>query len=214
MSATQIVVTLIVVLVVLAAAGAGWMLYRRWSLRHRFGPEYDRLVAERDGRSAAERELRERERRHAELERRPLSPESRARFAAEWEEIQIRFVESPIEAVNAAENLVGRMATERGYPAGDFEEQASYLSVEHARPLEHYRRAHAMRDAVDRGESDTEQLREALVDYREMVTDLLGSEAVPTPRQHPDGAGPSADPTPRQHPDGAVPSADRHETNH
>jgi len=129
MSATQIVVTVIVVLAVLAAAGAGWMLYRRWSLRHRFGPEYDRLVAQREGRAAAERELRERERRHAELDRKPLSPESRARYAEEWEEIQIRFVESPVEAVNAAENLVSRMAAERGYPAGDFEEQAAYLSV-------------------------------------------------------------------------------------
>ncbi|MFC0532300.1 hypothetical protein [Phytohabitans kaempferiae] len=184
MSATQIVVTLIVVIAVLAAAGAGWMSYRRWSLRHRFGPEYDRLVAEREGRAAAERELRERERRHAELDRRPLSPESRARYAAEWEEIQIRFVESPVEAVNAAEDLVSRMATERGYPAGDFEEQAAYLSVEHARSLKHYRDAHAVRESLDRGEGDTEQLREALVHYREMVTELLGHEGVPTPRRH------------------------------
>lgn len=193
MSATQIVVTLIVVLVVLAAAGVGWMLYRRWSLRHRFGAEYDRLVAQREGRSAAERELRERERRHAELDRRPLSPESRARYAAEWEEIQIRFVESPVEAVSAAEDLVGRMAAERGYPAGDFEEQAAYLSVEHSRSLDHYRQAHAVREAVDRGESDTEQLREALVHYREMVTELLGREAVPTARRHTEEAAPAAD---------------------
>ncbi|MDQ7907866.1 hypothetical protein RB614_25410 [Phytohabitans sp. ZYX-F-186] len=200
MSATQIVVTVIVVLAVLAAAGAGWMLYRRWSLRHRFGPEYDRLVAERAGRSAAERELRERERRHAELDRRPLRPESRARYAAQWEEIQIRFVESPVEAVNAAEDLVGRMAAERGYPAGDFEEQAAYLSVEHARSLDHYRRAHAVREAVDRGESDTERLREALVHYREMVTELLGSEPIPT------AARPEAEAHER------IPAAERRET--
>ena len=187
MSATQIVVTVIVVLAVLAAAGAGWMLYRRWSLRHRFGPEYDRLVSQREGRVAAERE-----RRHAELDRKPLSPESRARYAAEWEEIQIRFVESPVEAVSAAEDLVGRMATERGYPAGDFEEQAAYLSVEHSRSLDHYRRAHAVREAVDRGERDTEQLREALVHYREMVTELLGREAVPTARPPADEAAPTA----------------------
>ncbi|BCB87230.1 hypothetical protein [Phytohabitans suffuscus] len=173
-------------------------VYRRWSLRHRFGPEYDRLVADREGRTAAERELRERERRHAELDRRPLRPESRARYAAEWEEIQIRFVESPVEAVNAAEDLVGRMAAERGYPAGDFEEQAAYLSVEHSRSLDHYRRAHAVREAVGRGESDTEQLREALVHYREMVTDLLGREPVPTARHH--------DTEP-------VPGAERYETN-
>jgi hypothetical protein len=200
MSATQIVVTVIVVLAVLAAAGAGWMLYRRWSLRHRFGPEYDRLVSQREGRAAAERELRERQRRHAELDRRPLSPESRARYAAEWEEIQIRFVESPVEAVNAAENLVSRMAAERGYPAGDFEEQAAYLSVEHSGPLAHYRHAHAVREAVDRGESDTEQLREALVHYREMVTELLGREAVPTARRHSDEDAP-------------VDDRDRYETN-
>ncbi len=206
MSATQIIVTVIVLLVVLAAAGAGWMLYRRWSLRHRFGPEYDRLVAEREGRTAAERELRERERRHAELDRRPLSPESRARYAAEWEEIQIRFVESPVEAVNAAEDLVGRMATERGYPAGDFEEQAAYLSVEHSRPLAHYREAHAVREAVDRGESDTEQLREALVHYREMVTDLLGREPVPTARRQ-DVESMTTD---RAEP---MPTTERHETN-
>lgn len=206
MSATQIVVTVIVVLAVIVAAGIGWMLYRRWSLRHRFGPEYDRLVAEREGRTAAERELRERERRHAELDRRPLSPESRARFAAEWEEIQIRFVESPVEAVNAAEDLVSRMAAERGYPAGDFEEQAAYLSVEHSRSLDHYRRAHAVREAVDRGESDTEQLREAVVHYREMVTDLLGREPVPTARRH------EAETTPAEH--GEYPrDTDRHDTN-
>jgi hypothetical protein len=89
------------------------------------------------------------------------------------------------------------MATERGYPAGDFEERAAYLSVEHSRPLEHYRQAHAVREAVDRGESDTEQLRAALVHYREMVTDLLGREPVPTARRSPDEQVPT----------------DRHETN-
>lgn len=193
MSATQIVVTVIVVLAVLAAAGVGWMLYRRWSLRHRFGPEYDRLVAQREGRTAAERELRERERRHAELDRRPLSAESRARYAAEWEEIQIRFVESPGEAVGAAEDLVSRMAAERGYPAGDFEEQAAYLSVEHANALGHYRDAHAVREAVSRGEGDTEQLREALVHYREMVTELLGREPVPGARTPADESTPDTD---------------------
>jgi len=202
MSATQIVITVIVVLVVAAAAGAAWMMYRRWSLRHRFGPEYDHLVAEREGRTAAERELRERERRHAELDRRPISPEARGRFAAEWEEIQIRFVESPVEAVNAAEDLVSRMAAERGYPTGDFEEQAAYLSVEHARSLDHYRRAHAVREAVDRGESDTEQLREALVHYREMVTELLGREPVHAARQR--DAADAGD---------EAASADRYETN-
>jgi hypothetical protein len=179
MSATQIVITVIVVLVILAAAAAAWMLSRRWSLRHRFGPEYDRLVAQREGRTAAERELRERERRHAELDHKKLSPESRARYTEEWEDIQIRFVDSPAAAVAAADEFVTRLTAELGYPTGDYEEQLAYLSVEHARALDHYREGHDVHLRNERGEASTEQLREALVHYRTLITDLLGREPVP-----------------------------------
>ncbi|WP_246278090.1 hypothetical protein [Phytohabitans rumicis] len=165
-------------LVILAAAAAAWMLARRWSLRHRFGPEYDRLVAQREGRAAAERELRERERRHAGLDHKALSPEARDRFAAEWEEIQIRFVDDPVAAVTAADEFVGRLTAELGYPAGDYEEQLAYLSVEHARALGHYREAHEVHERNERDEASTEQLREALVHYRALITDLLGREPV------------------------------------
>ena len=77
-----------------------------------------------DSRSAAERELRERERRHAELELTPLSPESRARYAAAWEELQVRFVDSPAETVGEADELVSRLIAERGYPTGDFSDRS------------------------------------------------------------------------------------------
>ena len=105
-----IVVIVIVVLVALALAAAAWYFMRRRALRQRFGPEYDRVVAERENRTEAERELRERERRHAELELRELSPESRSRYAASWEEIQARFVDSPSEAVAAGDELVTTFA--------------------------------------------------------------------------------------------------------
>src|SRR3569623_823304 len=77
--------TPIVVIVLAAAAGMG---VRRRSLQQRFGPEYDRAVSEGDGRLAAERELRAREKRHAELDIKPLSAESRQRYASSWDEIQ------------------------------------------------------------------------------------------------------------------------------
>src|SRR5204862_6785227 len=50
---------LIAVVVVLVAAAAAWAAYgqRRKGLRDRFGPEYDRTVAERGGRMKAEAEL-------------------------------------------------------------------------------------------------------------------------------------------------------------
>jgi hypothetical protein len=173
MSTTQIVITVIVIIVVVLAAAAAWMAYRRRSLQQRFGPEYDRAVSEQDSRSAGERELRARERRHAELELKPLSEESRDRYADSWEEIQARFVDQPNEAVGAADDLVTQLIAECGYPTADYEDQVAHLSVEHARTLEHYRDAHDINLRNERGEASTEQLRQALVHYRALFSDLL-----------------------------------------
>ncbi|PWU43715.1 hypothetical protein DLE60_18860 [Micromonospora globispora] len=190
MSPTQVVVIVIVVLVLAALAAVAVVASRRRALKQRFGPEYDRAVAEQDSRSAAERELRERERRHAQLELTPLSPESRARYAAAWEELQVRFVDSPADTVGDADELVSRLIAERGYPTGDFDEQIAHLSVEHARTLTHYRDAHEIRLRNERGEATTEELRQALVHYRALFADLLGEDPVghqPPPEQrHPD----------------------------
>ncbi|MTK04514.1 hypothetical protein [Micromonospora sp. CP22] len=176
MSPTQIVVTVIVILVVAAVAAAVVVASRRRALRQRFGPEYDHVVAEQDSRTAAERELRDRERRHAELELVPLAPESRARYAEAWEELQVRFVDSPAETVGQADELVTRLIAERGYPTGEFDDQIAHLSVEHARTLGHYRDAHEIHLRNSRGEASTEDLRQAVVHYRALFGDLLGEE--------------------------------------
>ncbi|WP_405100058.1 hypothetical protein [Micromonospora sp. NBC_01412] len=212
MSPTQVIVIVLVVLVVVAALAVVLrQAARRRALRSRFGPEYDRTVAERDSRSAAERELRDRERRHAELTLTPLTPESRARYAAAWEELQVRFVDSPAETVSDADELVGRLVAERGYPTGEFDDQAAQLSVEHARTLSHYRDAHEIRLRNERGEAGTEELRQAVVHYRELFADLLGEEPVGSRAQergqpvHVPGHQPDA--TPEQRADST--SADR-----
>ncbi|MEU5724307.1 hypothetical protein ABZ783_21090 [Micromonospora sp. NPDC047738] len=178
MSPTQVVVTVIVLVVLAALAAVAVRAGRRRALKQRFGPEYDRVVAEQDSRGAAERELRERERRHAELQLTPLAPESRARYAAAWEELQVRFVDSPGETVGDADELVTRLIADRGYPTGDFDDQIAHLSVEHARTLAHYRDAHEIRLRHERGEASTEELRQALVHYRALFADLLGADPV------------------------------------
>jgi hypothetical protein len=175
MSSTPIVVIVVLVVVILLAVAA-WMVVRRRSLQQRFGPEYDRAVSEGDGRLAAERELRAREKRHAELDIKPLSEESRQRYASAWDEIQAQFVDEPNSAVGRADELVSRLIAERGYPTGDYDEQLSHLSVEHARTLEHYRDAHDINLRNERGEASTEQLRQALVHYRALFGDLLGDQ--------------------------------------
>ncbi|MEU4715934.1 hypothetical protein AB0F73_20095 [Micromonospora purpureochromogenes] len=189
MSPTQVIVVVLVVLVVVALVAAAVVAGRRRALRRRFGPEYDRVVAEQDSRGAAERELRDRERRHAELELTPLDPESRARYAAAWEELQVRFVDSPGETVGDADELVSRLIAERGYPTGDFSDQIAHLSVDHARTLTHYRDAHEIRVRNERGEASTEELRQAVVHYRALFADLLGEDPVghrPPEQRRPD----------------------------
>lgn len=176
MSTTQQVLVIVVIVLALAVLGGlGWMLIRRRELRQRFGPEYDRAVAEQDSPRAAERELRDRERRHAQLELRDLDPQARERYAAEWDEVQARFVDDPAGAVQAGDELVTRLVAERGYPTEDYEDQLATLSVEHARVLGNYRDAHDIKLSNDRGEASTEQLRQALVHYHALFADLLGT---------------------------------------
>jgi hypothetical protein len=174
MSTMQVVLIIVIAIIVIAALVAGSMLMRRRSLRQRFGPEYDHVVERTGSRQEAEKELRARERRHAELDLHPLSDESRQRYLAEWEEVQARFVDAPDDAVRDGDELVTRLVAERGYPTGDFDEQAAELSVEHAHTLGRYREAHEIAERHERGEATTEQLRQALMHYRALFAELVG----------------------------------------
>jgi hypothetical protein len=180
MSPTVTIVLIIVVLVIIAAIAYGVQAGRRKKLQNTFGPEYDRVVADTGSRGEAEKELRDREKRHAELELKPLSPESQATYAAAWEEVQIQFVDNPGEAVTTADELVTRLITERGYPTGDYDSQLADLSVEHADTLQQYRAAHEISERNTAGEADTEDLRQALVHYRALFGELLGTDPVPS----------------------------------
>jgi hypothetical protein len=176
MSTTAIIVIVAVVVVLLLAAVA-WSLLSRRRLQQRFGPEYDRVVAEQSNRTAAERELRAREQRHAKLELRPLGARERQQYSDEWDRIQQTFVEQPSQAVTAADALITRVMAARGYPTGDYDERVSTLSVEHSRTLDHYRQAHDISVLNSRGDATTEQLRQAVVHYRALASDLLDADA-------------------------------------
>jgi hypothetical protein len=181
MSSSQVLVIVIVIVGILALAALAWYLMRRRELQRRFGPEYDRTVDEADNRLAAEKELRDRESRHAELELRELDPEDRARYTEQWKQIQARFVDAPENAVGAADDFVTELIAARGYPTDDYDDRLSHLSVEHARVLSDYREAHDISERNQRGEATTEQLRLAVLHYRSLVTDLLGDEVAEQP---------------------------------
>ena len=179
MSPTQAVLVVLVVAVVAAAVVTFVLLQRRRALREKFGEEYERLVGEYQSTSAAEKELRDRERKHADLELRELTPEARARYMDEWQEVQARFVDAPEESVVAADEVVTKILRDIGYPTGEFDDQAAHVSVDHARTLSAYRRAHKITDRSTRHEATADELRQAVLDYRELVTDLLGETPVP-----------------------------------
>jgi hypothetical protein len=149
---------------------------RTRSLQDRFGREYDRAVEHAGDRREAERELREREKRHDELDLRPLSPEARDRYVEEWRATQGRFVDDPTGAVADADTLVQRVMRDRGYPVDDFEQRAADISVEHPELVEKYRTAHGIAQASERGEASTEDLRHSVRHYRALFVELLEVE--------------------------------------
>jgi hypothetical protein len=169
-----LIVIAAVVVVVLVAVAARQR--RTTALRQRFGPEYDRAVEARDGRRLAEADLRDREKQRAQLDIRPLPEGERVRFAEEWREVQERFVDQPSDAVVAADRLVYGVMEARGYPMGDFDAQAGLVSVDHPEVVENYRIAHGIRERAQAQQAGTEDLREALLRYRSLFSELLEAD--------------------------------------
>ena len=164
---------LIAVLVVVAVVAFFMARRRSEQLRDRFGPEYDRTVREADSRRRAESELADRAKRREALDIRPLSEESRERYANSWRETQEQFVDAPSESIMRADRLVQELMRERGYPVEDFEQRTSDISVDHPHVVEDYRAAHAISLANDHGKASTEDLRQAMVHYRNLFEELL-----------------------------------------
>lgn len=164
-----IVVVLLVVIGVLVVRQQ-----RSQQLRKGFGPEYDRVVAERGDQRSGEQELLERRERLDQFQIRTLQPAVREEYLQRWRVAQRHFVDQPSEAVRESQVLVQKVMQDRGYPVdSDFEQRAADLSVEHAQVVENYRAAHAISVRAYGGEASTEDLRQALVHYRALFDDLL-----------------------------------------
>jgi hypothetical protein len=176
------VVAGIVVLVLLGVIG--FLLYQRQrtrQLQERFGPEYDRTVATAGDSRRGEAELAAREKRVQELDTRPLTLEEQDRFSASWQDIQARFVDEPGTAIGDADALIQEVMRARGYPVGDFEERAADLSVDHSNVVTNYRSAHRVALRHAEGQASTEELRQALMSYRTLFAELLGTEPAHEP---------------------------------
>jgi hypothetical protein len=146
---------------------------RREHLRSRFGPEYDRAIRETGNVNRAETVLSNRERRVEKLNISPLSTEESARFTTTWRAIQTRFVDDPKGALSDADGLITEVMTARGYPMSNWDQRVADISVDHPRVVDTYRTGHEIVIRHDRGHASTEDLRRAMIAYRELFAELV-----------------------------------------
>lgn len=184
MNSPQIVILLVVVAVVIVVA-AVFLFRRRRSqdLREQFGPEYDRVVRKEGDVNKGERLLEFRQKHRKTLAIQPLSAEDQVRFDSRWTEVQSQFVDDPAGAVARADGLIIEVMRARGYPIDDFTQRAADISVDHPVVVENYRAAHDIALHRTRGEASTEDLRQAMVHYRALFSELLGEKQLELPRK-------------------------------
>ena len=92
---------------------------------------------------------------------RALPPESRDRYISEWDEIEMKFVDAPEQAVREAEALVMAVLRERGHP---LTERDLPSEVQQAHKL-----GYTSKDK-------TEGMRQALLRYRSAMVRMVGTE--------------------------------------
>jgi hypothetical protein len=176
MDTRTLTIVLIAVVIVIAVAALLIMRKRRSDqLKQRFGPEYDRAVLQHGDARHAETVLADRAKRVEKFSIRALPPGDRERYAEEWANVQKRFVDDPAVAVTQADKLVTKVMTARGYPMSDFEQRTADISVNYPGVVQNYRAARTIVVRHNKGQSTTEDLRQAMVHFRSLFDELLES---------------------------------------
>jgi hypothetical protein len=164
--------------VILIVAAFAWLYVRKRrstsaDLRQKFGPEYERAVLAHGSERKAEAKLADREKRVEKLNVRDLDPLEHDDFSKRWAAVQSRFVDSPKGAVAEADDLISSVMKARGYPVSDFDQRAADISVDHPRVVENYRSAHEIALRVGKDQASTEELRTAMIHYRDLFEELV-----------------------------------------
>ena len=176
MTQNQLIAIIVAVLAVVTVALFYLRTQKSRRLRERFGPEYERAVNE-AGSARGEAKLEKIEQRVKKYDIHPLEAAARDRYIEQWRLVQARFVDDPNATVDEADRLLSEVMAARGYPVADFEQQAADLSVNYPLVIEHYRAGHAIAVRHARGQTSTEDLRQALVSYRALFRELVDEPA-------------------------------------
>jgi hypothetical protein len=153
-------------------------------LHDQLGPEYDRTVQAMGGAKKAQTELEER-RKHVEaLDIHPLSASERERYLTDWTAVQSKFVDDPGQAIVDADSLIMQVMRTRAYPVSDFDQRAADISVSYPALVSNYRAAREIAVKNKQHQADTEELRQAMIHYRSLFEELLGTEPVVGKENH------------------------------
>ena len=163
------IVALLVLVALLIVASRTDRKRESEELRRKFGPEYEKAVADSKSRKGAEANLRHREERVENLMLRDLTQAQRDHYAQWWTQVQSMFVERPAVALAEADRLTTDLMRDRGYPATDRDSTLEDLSVRHANLVQRLRHA----NDLSRDERSVDHVREAMLDYRAVVAELL-----------------------------------------
>ena len=183
MSTTLLIIIAAVIVVAAAVAWAFIQKRRTATLRNRFGPEYEHAIHEYGDRSRAERALEHRAERTEKYHIRRLERDEQQHFAEEWRHTQARFVDDPPLAIREADHLVCEVMRAKGYPMADFDRRAEDLSVDHPHVIRNFRAAHELAMSEKEGRATTEDMRQAMVYYRELFDELLETQPAAIPER-------------------------------
>ena len=178
MNSTILIVTVVLILVIFGAIlGVGFSRRKRSEvLQDHFGPEYDHTVQAMGDVKKAQTALDERQKHVKALDIHPLSGTDRERYLADWAAVQSKFVDEPGQAIIDADRLIIEVMQLRAYPVSDFEQRAADLSVNYPALVTNYRAARAIAIKNEQHQADTEELRQAMIYYRSLFEELLGTE--------------------------------------
>jgi hypothetical protein len=172
----QLMVAIVALFLLVAIAIGIYLKHRKnrtASFQNRFGSEYERAVIEHGSAQKAEAKLSDRETRVEALKIRNIGDSEKARFVAEWQTVQSRFVDHPKTAVTEAGELINAILQARGYPQAGFEQRAADVSVSYPRVMDDYRKANAIAVRPGRTDASTEELRTAMIHYRTIFDELI-----------------------------------------
>ena len=181
MNTTYIFIAVVVIVIIIGAIMAPVFARRKRSdkFHDKFGTEYDRTVDNMGNEKKAQKELDARQKHVEGLNIRPLSDHERERYLADWTAVQAKFVDQPGQATIEADHLIMEVMQLRDYPVSNFEQRAADISVNYPALVTNYRAARAIAIRNEQHHAGTEDLRQAMINYRSLFTELLATETVP-----------------------------------